>query len=388
MRLAIYSDDPYRRENGAVSSVMPFGLFLAALGQHVDRLILLGRLHPRPGADGERLPSSVTFVALPWWEDMSRLGGLLAALPGSMRRFWLTLEGVDAVWLFGPSPLGVAFALLAALRGRRVVLGVRMDYPEYVRHRHPGQRSLYLVARGFDAAWRLLGRFAPTVVVGAALAERYRHARRLLPASISLVSAADVLERPAPPPNDGSESLAVLTVGRVDAEKNSLMLADVLAELRSHDERWRLVVCGDGPLLNALGERLEALGIADHAELCGFVRSRDRLRALYRQADMFLHVSWTEGVPQVLFEAFAAGLPTVATDVGGVSEASGGDAALLVAPGDALAAAAALQRVMADPALRARLSAAGLSRAREHTREAGAARVAAFIADGIASRSR
>ena len=67
-------------------------------------------------------------------------------------------------------------------------------------------------------------------------------------------------------------------------------------------------------------------------------RSMASFRRSTHSSDVFLHVSWTEGVPQVLFEAFAAGLPVVATDVGGVAQAVDG-AALLVAPGDALAAA-------------------------------------------------
>ena len=94
-------------------------------------------------------------------------------------------------------------------------------------------------------------------------------------------------------------------------------------------------------------------------------------------------MSWTEGLPQVLFEAFAAGLPVVATDVGGVAEAAG-DAALLVAPGDPAQPAAALRALGADAGLRAPLAARGLERVRGHTIEAEAARVAAFIAAGRA----
>ena len=58
----------------------------------------------------------------------------------------------------------------------------------------------------------------------------------------------------------------------------------------------------------------------------------DGLMDVYRTADVFLHVSWTEGLPQVLFEAWAAGVPVVATAVGGVPAAAG-DAAVLIAAG-------------------------------------------------------
>ena len=103
------------------------------------------------------------------------------------------------------------------------------------------------------------------------------------------------------------------------------------------------------------------------------------LAELYRSSHALLHVSWTEGLPQVLFEAFAAGLPVVATEVGGVPAAVG-DAALLVPPGDAEAPARALDRIATDPALRERLTEAGLARVREHTLEAEARRVAEFLA--------
>ena len=100
---------------------------------------------------------------------------------------------------------------------------------------------------------------------------------------------------------------------------------------------------------------------------------------LYRSAGALLHVSWTEGVPQVLHEAFAAGLPVVATAVGGVPEATDG-AALLVPPGDADAAAAALTRLEREPELRRELVERGLERVRARTLEAESARVAEFLA--------
>jgi glycosyltransferase involved in cell wall biosynthesis len=99
---------------------------------------------------------------------------------------------------------------------------------------------------------------------------------------------------------------------------------------------------------------------------------------LYRASHVFLHVSRTEGFPQVLIEAFASGVPVVATAVGGVP-AGAGDAAILVEPEDAAAAAEAVSRVATDDALRDRLVAAGFRKAREHTLEREVRRVADFM---------
>jgi glycosyltransferase involved in cell wall biosynthesis len=127
-----------------------------------------------------------------------------------------------------------------------------------------------------------------------------------------------------------------------------------------------------------LSQRLYELGVAEQAELRGYVPIDGGLLELYRRSHVFLHVSWTEGLPQVLYEAFAAGVPVVATAVGGVPEAVGG-AALLVPAGDAEAAASALARVAADDSLRRRLIHAGFEEARRHTIEAECRRVADFI---------
>jgi glycosyltransferase involved in cell wall biosynthesis len=144
------------------------------------------------------------------------------------------------------------------------------------------------------------------------------------------------------------------------------------------DERWRLVVCGEGPMEAQLAERLDELGVADAADLRGYLPIDRGLWEVYRSSYAFVHVSWTEGLPQVLFEAFAAGVPVVATAVGGVGEAVDG-AAIVVAPGDAEAAAEALRQIAGDDALRERLTAAGLARAREHTQDQECLRVARFI---------
>jgi len=382
VRLAVYTDYVYRRDGDAVYAERAFALFVSRLGQRMDRLILLGREDPHPGRSHYRLPPTTEYVPLPYYPSLARPLEASPAMARSLRTYWRSLDEVDAVWLLGPSPLSLLFALLAALRGRTVVLGVRQDLPQYARSRHPGRPVFLAAALLLEGLHRAIARWASAIVVGPQLAGRYRRAFRLLAMSVSLIEADDVLTEEQASARSYEGELKVLSVGRLEAEKNPLLLAEVLGRLRSAGGRWRLVVCGEGPMDADLRESLRARGLEEHADLRGYVPIEDGLVDLYRQSHVFLHVSWTEGLPQVLYEAFAAGLPTVATAVGSVAEAAG-DSALLVAPGDPAAAAAAVERLGRDEGLRRRLVASGLERARLHTMDAECERVATFIAEAV-----
>jgi glycosyltransferase involved in cell wall biosynthesis len=378
LKLVAFTDYVYRRVDGVVYAERAFALFLTALGEHFDELTIVGRLDDGPGPMHYPLPARVQFVALPHYASLTRPLSVGSSLVGSLARFWRTIENADAVWLLGPYPHAVAFAVLTRLRGRSLILGVRQDFPSYVRSRRPTRRWMHRAADLLELAWTRLARRAPVVVVGHELERHYRHAPALLAIAVSLISTTDVEagERAAERSYEGE--LQVLSVGRIDREKNPLLLADALDLLHRSDPRWRLVVCGEGPMQTALEQRLQQLGLAAAAELRGYVPVREGLLDVYRQSHVFLHVSLTEGMPQVLLEAFASGLPVVATAVGGVAAAAG-EAALLIGPDDAGAAAAAVLRIAHDPELRRGLVKAGLETARSQTLKAETARVAAFI---------
>jgi glycosyltransferase involved in cell wall biosynthesis len=377
MRLAVYTDYAYHRAGREVHAERAFALFLARLAPRFKRFAVIGRLSPQPGRARYPLGEGVQLVALPYYPRLSEPLPVLKGIAGSLRRFWTALADTDCVLLFGPHPLAFCFAATAWLRRRRVVLGVRQDLPEYVRNRHPGRRLLVLSAWLMEQGFRAMGRFFPVIAVGPTLADRYRHSRRLLQLTVSLVEESDIVA-PEARRDDYRGELKVLSVGRLDPEKNPLMLADVLARLLAEEDRWRLIICGEGSLAGALGSRLRELGVDGKAELRGYVSQDDGLRALYGQCQMLLHVSWTEGLPQVLYEAFAAGLPVVATDVGGVGEATAG-AVSLVAPGDPEAAAQALRELSEDEPLRLRRVEAGHALVTGSTIEQECRRVAEFL---------
>jgi glycosyltransferase involved in cell wall biosynthesis len=381
VRLAVYTDYEYLSDGRRRYGQRAFVVFLEALREHVDRLVLVGRLNPQPASSHYPLHDETELVGLPHYDSLAHPWSVARSLAVSVARFWRLLDEVDTVWVLGPYPHAVLLALLTLLRRRRLILGVRQDTPLYVRSRRPHQRWMHWSADVLEGIWKLLARGYPVVVVGPELARKYREAgaASVFATTVSLVSQSDLdAAQGAVAARDYSGELTALTVGRIDTEKNPLLLAEIAARLRDSDRSWRLLVVGEGPLSEPLRERLAALDLLDRVELLGYVPIDGGLLDLYRTSHAFLHVSWTEGFPQVLVEAFASGLPCVATAVGGVPAAAG-DAALLVEPDDAGAAAAALGRIAGDAQLRGELIEAGFERARAGTLEQASERLAEFL---------
>jgi glycosyltransferase involved in cell wall biosynthesis len=382
-RLGTYFEIPFRRDEDGFSTHVPFIRFVLALRPHFDRLVLIGRVDPKPGREHYAVPDDVEVAALPHYASLRDTTGILSTLPATLRAIWGVLGRVDAVWVIGPVPTSIPVAVLGFARKKRLVLGVRRNLPHYVRHRLGGRRWAPALGAAYvlEALFRLLARRVPTVAVGADLARLYSGGTApVLELTVSLVSEADVHSLSSDTRHPGTGyPVELLSVGRLDPEKAPEMLLKALALLeKSTQGRYRLTIVGDGQLENQL--RAEADRFGDAVRFRGHVPNGPELFKLYRASDIFVHVARTEGLPQVLTEAQAAGLPIVATDVGGVRAGlGGGDEALLVPPNDPEALAAAIARLASDSDLRAVFKKRGFARARTLTLERQAARVAAFI---------
>ena len=160
------------------------------------------------------------------------------------------------------------------------------------------------------------------------------------------------------------DTTIVTIVGRLDPGKNHRLAFEALAELVP-SERPLLLCAGEGS--DAQRERLEAevarLELADHVRLLG---RRDDIPALLQASDLFLLPSDFEGNPLTVLEAMAAGLPVVATAVGGVPELVADEASGRLFPaGDRAALSAALQELLGDPEKRRNWGQKGQEIARE-----------------------
>ena len=384
-RLGVYQDGPFRvLEDGLVApdpADAPFFRFVAGVSSHFETFTVFARVVPDEEGADERstLPHGTRVVRLPDYGSLRQVGSVVRAGIRTGRAFWRGLEEVDVVWAFGPHPFELLLATLASLRGKRVVLGVRQDTPSYFRARLPSPRWKPILAGidAMDAVHRLVAGRLSATIVGEENAGRYKRGR-VLAISPSLVPEEALAAEP--PQRDWSGAIELLTVGRIDAEKNPLLLVEAIAELeRRRPGVFRLRWAGLGPLEDEVRARAAELGVVDRIELLGYLPFPELLPH-YRSAHAFVHVSFTEGVPQVLNEALATGLPVVATDVGGVGEAlDRGGAGLLVPPADRDALVDAVLRMADDERLRVELVERGLEHARDRTLEAQAAKVAAFL---------
>lgn len=173
------------------------------------------------------------------------------------------------------------------------------------------------------------------------------------------------VDRPGRAPRDKvtRDDVHILAVGSLVARKGYDLLVAALASLQ--DLPWRLVIAGDMTRDVRVTENLRTdirrFGLADRIDLAGAV-TQERLRALYDDADMFALASRFEGYGMVFSEAIAAGLPVVATDVGGAREVIG-DAGIVVPADDGEALRTALAEMIASHGLRAEKAAAASARA-------------------------
>ena len=151
----------------------------------------------------------------------------------------------------------------------------------------------------------------------------------------------------------------IVSVGRLKAPKDFGTLIHALSRVT---QNYRAVIVGDGPERESIEGMIESAGLRDRVEVLG---ERNDVREVLSQADLFVLSSRSEAMPMSILEAMAAGLPVVASNVGGVAEVVIEDlTGLLVPAGNVAALATAIERLLEDRELRIEFGARGLERAR------------------------
>jgi len=165
---------------------------------------------------------------------------------------------------------------------------------------------------------------------------------------------------------DPSEQVAFLSLASLAEHKGARVLWDALELLLADDTlagRWRMMLCGDGPLAAELKVRFDRGSLRAPVRWAGFISREATARAILRADVGVLTSICPENQPVFLMEAAASGAAQVGTRIGGIPEiVEDGQTGLLVPPGDAVALAGALRCLIQDPVLVRRFSEANLAR--------------------------
>jgi len=356
--------------------------------------------------DSEQSPPRqiVHLAASPFFGGPERqMLGLARALPPPYRSTFLSFAerglaqafidkvreaGFPAVTLRGNAPhlFRAAREVAEHLRQLRADVlccnGYKPDIIGYLAARQAGI-PVVCVAHGWTAATlkvhlyemldRLVMRRADcTVCVSSAMAVKVRRAG-VRPERLVVIPNAiqtETFDHPDPAYREQLRSFfprvpgrVVVAVGRLSPEKGFHVLVEAAGLLAKQNQDVGFVLFGDGPLRQALAEQVVARGLAGCFILAGF---RGDVERFLPHADLAVNSSFTEGLPVVVLEALAAGLPVVATAVGGTPEViEEGTHGFLVPSGDPAALARGIATALSDEARRQSMGQAGRQRVRE-----------------------
>lgn len=146
----------------------------------------------------------------------------------------------------------------------------------------------------------------------------------------------------------------ILSVGSLTAKKDHATLIRACGLLQKRRIGFSLVIVGEGSERTNLESLVHAMGLTEVVSFTGRL-DHAAVQEWYRNASVFVLTSRIEGSPNVLLEAMAAGLPSVASDIPSVREVLDAESGVLVPPGESQAFADALERFSADTARRARM---------------------------------
>jgi len=368
MRLNLFYAARFYQSEGTTFVQPAYGKYVEALARQVDELVLCGPVadHPVQGSGLELRAPNIEVVRLPYYQ---RDAEAIKVLPSSLRGISRALEGADLASIM--LPLGVMGPIIFAQAARRDVplfLHVVGDLREQWSPEDygAGLRSLLsLVVEGVELAQQRMIDGTFTFAQGTGLIGKHDGGRgRIVEAMETTIGAQDIRSEGR---RWGGGPPGLLYAGNLIRPKGVHVLLAALAELRDRGRALTLDVLGTGPFEDELKALARDLGLGEAVCFHGFQDLPGVLRHM-DEADVFVFPSFGEGMPRVLLEAMARGLPIIATDVGGIGGViEDGRNGRLVVPGSSEALVEAVGALTQDPELWEGFSKEGLATAMDHT---------------------
>jgi glycosyltransferase involved in cell wall biosynthesis len=351
LRVGLFTNNYFPMLGGVPTAVETIRRDLEALGHAV--VIVAPRMAGAP--EGERGVIRVPAVPAPTYPDFA----LPMPLGPSLTRRLRALD-LDVFHAHHPFLLGASARRLARAAGRPFVFTYHTLYERYAHyvplpHRMVARRAIRWSARFADTADLII---APSDFVARRLRTLgVRQPIEMLPTGVDLdrfrpgdrASARRSLGL-------GTEDRVLLYVGRLDREKNLEFLLDAVARVKA--PRIRLLLVGRGTQTAALRRAAATTGLGSRVELRGGSPPAG-LPTYYHAADAFVFASTSETQGLAVLEAMACGLAVVAVRASGIEEIVTDGVSGLLVPEDAAAFAGAVDQILADDHLGAKLGIGG-----------------------------
>jgi glycosyltransferase involved in cell wall biosynthesis len=375
MKLGIVYHMPFwRNADGLlVEPEGSFARYVEALAPYFGEISVCAPQRPAPDVEGTPIrAANVTLAALPYFEGPRQF---YPRLPSVIARLARWTREIDMLHCRVPTPAAFPAYLLARRRRLPVFLLVVGDLAALLPTLpYRGlRRELFRAYTAWEEfGLRVMTRAAVTFANGAALASKHSVGGvDILETTTTTLTPADIVDRPD---TCAGPRLKIMTVSRIDPRKGLRVLPAAVRQLVDVGRDVSLDIIG--PPVGRPGEAereaivadARALGVADRVRLLGSV-PLERLLTRYREYDVFVLPTLPgEGIPRVLLESMASGVPVVVSRVAGIpSLLRHEDNGILLDDRSPETIAAAIERIFADGSLRRRVIASGYRSARAHT---------------------
>lgn len=322
----IFDDQIFYLNGGEYSSNEAHILFMIGMRRFFPNLVFCSRLSPTPDSGCYLIPGEIEICTLPYYKNIFDLyAKSIILLPQIWRKVKSNIHAWDIICLSWPNPVSMLIIIMVKIKfpKKLIMLLVRQNLKKLVKLRYHGIKKIIAVFM-VELLESLLKLFGKTSIIFPLSKEVYQkfigsfknvHLIRLPPLSnnnINKLKLRDVLK-----PND---TLQLLYVGRLESEKGLPYLFQSLIILKKQYIKFHLNLVGTGQDEKELQKLAAEYHLNKEISFHGYIKYGESLFSFYKNSDLFILPSLSEGSPNVLMEAMAFGVPIIATNVGGIPE--------------------------------------------------------------------
>jgi len=372
-KLLVVLDELYYYDGNTYGSKYSWGKFTEAFCPFFDEVTLSVPVKNEISNQKLIKVEKVNFCPLPYWD------GMVSYIKNLPKNFWQLVKTIrretkkhDVIFIRLPSLAGMLFFVFAKLYSKPIALYVGGNIRTAANRLYVGSRISKMTMNTFaciiEFITRIMVNHSITFVTGKELYQSYnRPYNKIFQTMTSLINKDYINER-----DDTCQGsiINIVCVAQILPSKGIDYLIDAIHLLRkdNYNVLLDIVGFGNGTYYESLVDKVKKLELESYVKFKGYVTFGSDLFEIYRKADISVLATLSEGLPRVIIESWASGIPFIATNVGGIPGLIvDGENGLLINPGSSVEICKAIKRTISNSDLRKKIIRNGLDFAKQHT---------------------